>query len=362
MTDTVVQLQHDDREQRTAVILPCSPDQFSQFIASLLGRPQELTGLRQGQFLADKAEAIQLYDLITQRVLQQHGVHPLQFTVRVKFDNGTSVLLNSVEEFNAYHEVRSVRSLGMLLTWTFLVSFPGKASPEKQEIEFGYMSELRGFVEMDGELVHGGEGFVHYRIRHTARTWGADIEALLAHYMDTLIKPEPKFRAILRKNSVTIGVTVGLLLFIMLMGGLGWVNSQIFDRQSALLLPALGDAVTASKKLDQIITYLNVSREGVRSLYTTLYMLFSLAGSVFVGIRIGMEADTYPPSDVILTKRAETVYQERQKAYQNSVRRLVISTVAAVLVGILSNIAYDFLVKDAIEKAVKKRAEAARIP
>jgi hypothetical protein len=329
----------------------------------LLGKPQELGGMRHGNFRVDKAEAMQLHHLITQRLAQQHGTRPLQFTARIGFDNGTSVLLNSIEDFQTFHEVRAVRSERLLLTWTFLLSFPGSPTPEKQEVEFGYVAEYYPGLHYNARsLKREGSGLLHYRIRHTARTWGSDIESLLSHYMDTLLKPESKIREVLRENSAAVGFCVGVALFAFLMGGLGFVNSRLLDQQNSIILPALGDAISLPAKLDHIIKFLSEERDPLRAVYSSLYMIVSALGSIATGVGIGVMADTYPPSDVILTKRAEEERDRRLRKYERSFHRLLLSTAAAFILGLAVNVVYDFALKGAIQQRINQvevKAESA---
>lgn len=357
-----VQIHSGDQRAPTpgALVLPCSSDQFSAFVASLLGRPQELTGRRSGQYKVDKAEVMQLYHLITQRVAQQHNAKPLQFTARIQFDNGTSTLLNTVADFEAYHEVRSVQSIGLILSWTYVLQFPGAASPEKQEIEFAFVSEVPRLriSEAQSDVPDGQRGVVQYRIRHTARTWGADIEALLAHYIDNLIKPESSFRKFLRTQSGPIGLCFMVLMLAILIGGAGYVNSSVMDQQGALLAPALGPAVSPAEKLDGIIAFLSAGRDAVRSLYNTTFLILAVIGSVSAGAWVGVQAEKHPPADVILTKRSEEAHAKRQTAYDRSLRKLVISVGGALILAIAANAIYDYLVKSAIESATLRRVSA----
>jgi hypothetical protein len=342
---------------QTAVVLPCSPDQFSEFVASLLGRPQELTGGREGQFLANKAEALQLHHLITQRVDQQNGVKPLQFTARIAFENGTSVLLNTLDDFNSYNEVRALRSTALHMTWTFVISFPGRQIPEKQEIEFGFVAERQSRIQIGTMITTPGEGYVYYRIRHTARTWGADMEGLLTHYMDSLIRQPSRFRSVLRKYSGWVGMSFGAIVFALLMGGLGVVSARVLDQNNALLVPVIGDGVSASTKLDHILVYLSVARESLRSFYTSLYMITSVVISVASGIWVGAQAESVPPSDVVFSRRAEDVHKTRKREYETSLRRLVLTVCGTFVLGLAVNTVYDFLLKSAIERSMQDSAQ-----
>lgn len=243
--------------------------------------------------------------------------------------------------------------MGLYLTWTFLVSFPGGAGPEKQEIEFNFNAgSFSRKVGRDEVVISSGmPGKVRYLIRHTARTWGTDIEALLSHYIDSLMVAELPFRELLRKHSSIVGLAVGLVVFILLFGGLGLTNASLMEQQSTFLMGVLGDAFTPTKKLDHIIAYLLSARDGVRSIYSTLFVIVGIVGSLVAGVYTGITASDHPPANVVLTKRSEEAFAVVQEKYRRSTRKLITSVIGAFVLAIMTNICYDFLVKGMIENA-----------
>jgi hypothetical protein len=354
MPDQLIEIQSDHTNRQTAVILPCGPEQFSQFISGLLGRPQELVGVRSGRFRIDREGALQLNALIVQRVFQQHGVHPLQFTARVAFDNGTSVLLNSIEDFTNFHEVRPVCSVGLTLTWSFLIHFQGAHTPEKQDIEVSFHGERRFIVTDSTPILRTGGA--SYRIKHTARTWGADIEGLLANYLDDLMAKEGVVRTFVRENSGIIGIITAVVVLSTFVTGLVWTSSEVVESHSAALNKILGAAVSANAKLDGIATFLQENARRSDEIHKILYLLLGIVLSVVAGLVAGVTASRTPVGDVVFTRKAEKNFEEHQRNYKRSNVTVVLSVVGAIAIAIASNIAYDFFVKRAIEKQLKSAA------
>ncbi len=118
----------DNQEPRASVpiVFPCAIEDFREFVSGLLGKPQQIEGIRTGSFSIDRTAIEQAYHLIEQRVLQQNGVHPLTFSVRIVYDDGTSVQLNSLRDFQTFHETKPVISTQVHLTLTYLIQFPTK--------------------------------------------------------------------------------------------------------------------------------------------------------------------------------------------------------------------------------------------
>lgn len=346
----------------TAVVLPCSPDQFSNFIAGLLGRPQELSGRRKGQFRVDKAEAMQLHHLITQRVQQQQGTKPLQFTARIGYDNGTNVQVNEIDDFQQYQEVRPLKSTSLLLTWTFLLPFPGENNPKKQEIEVLFLSDRSmlssEYDEILSPLGIRAPSFIHYKIRHTARTWGADIESLISTYIKGLLVKETPLRSFLRNHSIKVGLFSGLLMFMTIMYGLLTVNDSANIQQASVLLKALGPETPVPAKVDALITHLNISNLNSRGLHHAIYIFVGIVASLFLTGWVETLASRSPPSHVVLTKLSEEEYANRLKTYQHSLWTLFGSVLGGIILAVASNAVYDFYVKGVIEKSLKTLSSA----
>jgi hypothetical protein len=202
-----------------AVILPCSPDQFREFIAGLLGQPQTIRRFLPAPFEVTKDDAINLFHLLDQRLSSQNDATLIQFTASLRYDDNSSVVLNSFEDFYAYNEVKPLVSDGLDLNWTYLIQFPNKTVPEKQNIDVTFSSEHHHrppHVFIEYERLGSG---ISIQIQHTARTWGVDIDALLTGHLKLLEKQIPWSRRIANKYSGQIGflsaataILVGLVL------------------------------------------------------------------------------------------------------------------------------------------------------
>jgi hypothetical protein len=120
------------------VVLPCPPDQFRDFIAGLLGRAQTIESVVEGPFEVNKQSIENLFHLIEQRIGSQNEATLVQFTSRVVYNDSSSVLLNSLQSFLSYNEVKPLISVGLHLSWTYLIKFQNKPFPEKQVIVISF--------------------------------------------------------------------------------------------------------------------------------------------------------------------------------------------------------------------------------
>ena len=127
-------------EGQFSVALPCTSDDFGRFLGSLLGKPQTISGSERGAFEIRREDISNSYHLVIQRVKQQNDAQLLQFTVRLVFDDNSSVLLNSLDDFLTYSEVRPIVPTQAHLSWSFIVKFQDRSHPEKQEIDLSFLT------------------------------------------------------------------------------------------------------------------------------------------------------------------------------------------------------------------------------
>lgn len=102
------------------VILPVSEEDFAKFIAGLLGKPRTIEDFFEGPFDLSKEDIENCFHLVNQRVTQQNKATLIQFSVRVAYDDDTSVLLNNLDDFSSYREVRPLVSVSANLSWNYL--------------------------------------------------------------------------------------------------------------------------------------------------------------------------------------------------------------------------------------------------
>src|SRR4051812_22283351 len=99
------------------VSLPCTPDTFKQFVSGLLGSAQTIERSFAGTFELEHSEINNIFQLVNQRVTQQNESSLLEFTIKLIYNDKSSVLLNSLSEFEHYREVRPIASSCAHLSW-----------------------------------------------------------------------------------------------------------------------------------------------------------------------------------------------------------------------------------------------------
>src|SRR6185436_4636512 len=208
------------------VTLPFNNDEFKEFVVGLLGKPQTIDGIVKGAFEIGVTEIRNVYELINQRITQQNDGTLIQFNARINFSDESSILINSIEELLPYNVIKPVISTAIHLSFQYLIRFLDKKVPEKQEINISFIPS-REKLE-DSEITFGEKtvqsfaqrvtpevsmGFIQFTIKHTARTWGADIESLLSNHFKSIMLPEAPSKRFLREYKGTIALCMFLIIF-----------------------------------------------------------------------------------------------------------------------------------------------------
>jgi hypothetical protein len=327
------------------VVLPCPPDQFRDFIAGLLGRAQTIETLIPGPFEVTKDNVENLYHLLEQRISSQNEATLIQFTARVVYDDNSSVLLNSLEQFMAYNEVKPLVSTGLHLSWTYLIKFQSKPFPEKQSVQVSFETSGRtsSFSGIGAVQVLWPESKpIIVRIEHTDRTWGADIEALLIGNLELLKIQVGIARKLVNAFSGWIGAFCGFLAMALTLTATYKISDEFasvqIEKVAALKKAvASGSGDLISSQLD-FVTNLVASGIWTRfSLFSAVLLIILLIGSVALAIIIGEMAHVVVPSFLLLTNRSAAYKVKELSKLQNSWYKLVGSFLAAMFLGVASN-------------------------
>lgn len=331
----------------TAVVLPCSTDDFGKFISGLLGKPQTMSNTIKGPFEITQQDVLDVHALLTQRVAQQNQGTLMQFTAKLIFSDDSSVLLNSIDDFSSYAEVRAVSCLSLHLSWVFLVKFNDKAHPEKQQIDLsfagGYGSSI---IDNDMPVMFfdgAGTGFIAYRISHTARTWGADIDSLLSSHLRGVVDEIPEIRKWLAKHGEKISLLTFSIIFLSSIIGTFFATSSFVAKQKAALL-ALGSISSKAAVTSQQMAYLlDTVASGTWERYLLIsvsFLLFSLVSSILISVWVSSTANNLPPSFLLLTRESEK-RKKRILAKRNTKWLSFIGAVfSGLALGIGGNICY----------------------
>lgn len=333
----------------TAITLNCGQEDFEKFIRSLLGRPQTITNHFQGEFDLNREDLEQFHHLLVQRIEQQNKASLIQFTARVVYDDDSTVLVNDFDTFRSYNEPKPLRSVAIHLSWSFLVQFEDRKSPEKQEVDVSIVTGAsRPFLDDNHTWFvgpfHSDTGFIALRISHTARSWASDITALLTGHIKTLIHDRSKIRAWLSEHAEKVGI--GVFCTVML----GTLVSMFFIGESVKKSEMAGAVgIVGIQGVDAKLTALaNLVAAGAWprfAVYGVSFIFLTIIVSIGLGIWAGTMADARSPAFLTLTRKTEEYRRRMIKRSQNRFRFFLLSLFVSIVTGIAGNWLFAYFVQ-----------------
>lgn len=325
------------------VTLPCSPEDFRDFIGGLLGKPQVAEQRIAGSFEVDLASLTNLHHLVDQRIHQQNDAHLVQFLAKIVYDDDSSVQLNSFEDFARFQEVHPKISVGVSLTWIYLITFQRKNVPEKQQIDITFSSTEGLFV--DGSLASFSRGpDIRIAVSYTERTWGQDMQSLLVGHIGGLVKAVSPLRQWAATRSDLLGLGSGVAFVLASAVGVMIASDALINSQVAIATKLFGAPASTLAQLAERIEYLvSVTGQGLWPRFAfaaVVLLLVALVLSVVFGVLVTSIAEIRPRAFILLTDAARANRTRQQDADRRVWFARVGSIVASLAGGIVSNILY----------------------
>ena len=359
----VKQMTHDEKSMTTPnldeteeIYLPINRKDLGRFITGLLGQPQTLEKSTPLFFDINHEWLIDLHHSLDQRIKQQAHADLVEFNAIILLENKLKRTLNSVSAFETYRETKNLKSIGVKLMWTYLVSFPGKELPEKQKIFFQAItpqdensggdtiySEFRTVINKY-ILTTSTKGEIKYIIENTERTWGDDIESLITDRINGIVRDKSKLHDMFQVLKL-------LLVLLIITSGLAApeiIDSYIIDKKISDLYSVIGSAKDAlkpsidelNKKIDLLLTLQNAGTSlgigQVKKLLVFIVAAFIATLTLFFS--------TYTMNSfVVLTTQASDSRDKLLLRERNKKAILFGSFFAAFCASILANYIYYLL-------------------
>lgn len=332
--------------QKGYLALPFSEEQFKKFVIGLLGTPQTITKRIKGNFQLSLKDLQNFHDLIDQRITQQNYGHLLCLQTKIYYNDESSVLLNSYDELVSYNEVKPIISEAVKMTWSYLIQFEDKNVPEKQEIEIMIISSPLSNIIEDSDVPIfrvNQSGEIRISIKHTARSWGSDIESLLTNQINSVLLPDKKWKRYIRKKSGWIGVLAGLLFLISTMISI-FTTTVNFNRNevrnvSAFIQNTNNDSV---HKIDYLIEYIASNSQNFLFLKSLCFIVVSLFIAIILGAWVEDLANNKTKSYLTLTRQSEKAKVEYINKSKRKTQFFFISIVVDIFISVIANYIFRY--------------------
>ncbi len=339
--------EREDLNESGFLRLPFSEEQFKEFVTSLLGTPQTINKRIRGNFELRLQDLISFHNLIKQRIDQQNNAKLLQVQTQIYFDDESSVILSSLPELVSYNEVKPIASEAAKITWTYLVKFEDKKIPEKQTIELMIVSSPFSNVVEDeiSPIYHWHEsGQFTITVKHTARSWGSDIESLLTNQINSLIQTESWWRKFLRKRRHTVGNLSGVFFMFFATLGISIANKEFLAAQILASNEFLSAQNSNDQKIDYLINFVSSNTHNLFFFNSIVYFTVSLLVAITVAVLVSTLANLPIRSHLLLTKKSEEKYATVKKKSQRKILLFIITMIFNFLLSLASSFLFVYLI------------------
>ncbi len=314
-----------DEEHLGQVALPFNQEQFADFLISLLGKPQTISKRFEGSFSIDKDTISKLFEIINQRIYQQNDGKLIQFRATIYYSDNSSITLDGFEHLVNYNEALPLISEAIHLTWQYIVKFRDKDNPEKQEINVSFITNTerprRYDFDDDQYLYISSHGQINIRINHTARTWGADIEALLSRHLEKLVKKDGKIKRFFRYNNDSVAKIIRVLIL-----AIAIIHVLIESNTIATL---------TSNDIIKILSFYFRS-----ALFIGLLYLFTIVIE-FALVNFSLDSR---PSYLLLTKESYKEKDKNDRLYKKIWINYTLTIIISIITGIISNYIFTYYI------------------
>lgn len=344
----------------TSIILSLKQKELGEFITNLLGQQQSIERDFDESFDIDHEWLLNLHDLLNQRITQQADAKLVNFSAVIYFNGGLKRTLTSIEAFRSYHETKKNIPVGIKIVWYYLVLFPGKTHPEKQEISFSanvhlkqksYKGKKRSFKDFINSTIGINDqerSSVNYNIEHTERTWGDDLEVIISNQLDDVIRGgELKFQFFQFLRIVFSFLALMFFMTYPLYSIIGSVDvsrglvAEAYNEYKTLNASGIISIESVETKLDAIANMMALSSTNSSTLgFSSLSIIL---GPVFVYLFLILSKNV--KSSFLVLSISSKLYKEKKlKAERKSSMVTIFVYVSAIIGSIIANYGYSWLV------------------
>jgi len=347
MTTEVITYNEDNE---SILSLPIKKEDLGSFISGLLGQQQTIERELDVYFDISHDWLINVHQLINQRIQMQAEASLVQFVAVIYLSDGLKRTLTSVEAFENYSETQKNLPIGIKLIWNYLIKFPHKDIPEKQQITFSakihFYGDSKDFIDDDYFFERS---VIQYQIDHTERTWGDDIESLMANKIDEVVRVESKFDKIYNISRYILLIIIGIFGLNSLLTFRDKIRSEkiqdkILSYQDTFV-DKLPSSDIISKKIDYLVTIFEKSQQqhGI-SIWVILAIVLSVI-SIFAFVAIYLDSTKKSLHSFLVLSQKSKAHRAKILKKESRLNIIIIgSYILSIIAGIIGNYGYNWIV------------------
>lgn len=330
-------IEQEIQEGEYKVTLPCKPEEFTDFISSLLGKGLTIEKNYTETFALDSSSLQQLYYIVTQRAAQNGG-KLVSFNSKLYFSDMSSISFNSPDDLFSHNEIKAIETQSLFIEMTYLIHFPSKPSPEKQTVAITF--KRGNFISHRGAYLYANDGGITLQVHHTEKTWANDVVNLFNDYIShRLYKPNKTTLLWNQLNTYVSGIA-GFLCFGI--GLLGIVISYNFLSQG--IAEAAGLAMADQGESIKFLVFQS---------YDPKFVNFTVASVFYVGVLIFISAFTAEKlksaysipirSHLVFTEEDQKIFKNKEKHNRKQLFGLTSELLKGILIGVIANSVFTII-------------------
>ncbi|HBC3859298.1 TPA: hypothetical protein KD866_004765 [Vibrio parahaemolyticus] len=329
------------------VQVPIKKKDFGDFITNLLGQPEIIRDRKIGTFDTNLEWFIHVHHLLDQKIKSQSHASLVDFSAVFNYRNAPERKLTSIDAFLHFSEAKIVRTKGVTLTWTYLVEFPNKPVPEKQEIRLTLLAERTQVVHIGGtgltKQTTSTNGVASYEISHTQRTWGDDIQTIIDREVDSIFIEKTKSERLFQPIVMFLAFAIFIAGFI----APEYIQQIIAEKQlAALFADYVKDGMqiqdlAIDDKLSLILGIVDPSND--LAVKNSWYQVVSvIGGMILAGITLAI-FEKEQPSFITVTNKDKQYRKSCIASSKSSFIKKVASIFVAIATSVAANYVYLYL-------------------
>lgn len=338
-----MKLAKEDESSENLIMLPIRKEQIGDFVMSLLGQPQSIERETTGIFKIDHRWIINLLQIVNQRITQQNESTVVDVLIEIGYFGNTKRVIHSLNELVHFEETRFLVTKYFSININYVVKFPRKQLPEKQQIYLYIDTEglkIANSIVFPIKIANSFKGIIRYRISSTERTWADDIDKIFDSEISKVLERKTIWRYLLNI----------FILFIAYVGSLGSLTASDFvgkmiinNRKEKLLNEVLNNSMSLDLSLKVDYLYrLSIAEIDHIGRNPILYILS--IGFSFVVLYLGMHITlSHKPCFIILTSEDAKDYKEKNKRNKLRLILWILGLIGSLAGGVISNYLYYLL-------------------
>ncbi|WP_394209520.1 hypothetical protein [Enterovibrio calviensis] len=335
MSDLVID--SDVSEKQYKVTLPCNPEDFTDFVSSLLGKGLTIEKNYSDKYEVDAISLQQLYFLICQRAEQNAG-KLVSFNSKLYFSDKSSISFNSPDDLFSHNEIKKVETRSLSIEMCFLIHFPSRQAPEKQTISITFTPGR--VLRHRGEFLHVDESEVSLQIHHTEKSWALDIQNLFNEFFSNHIYKPNQLTKIWNKLNSYVSGTAGFLCFGIGLSGIILSYNSIADN----IEKEAEKALQAPQSTIEFLVAQSYSTTNVTFFVASIfYVAILIILSIYLADKLETNSRIESRSHLVFTEHDRSLSSKKAKIKKSEFWGLSMDLFKGIIVGVMANIVFTMI-------------------